>query len=129
MSAAAISIAVYAVYLLGQGATLLLIPNIILPILGLPEAADYWVRIVGMTVLFFAVYYSLAARFEWRPFFATSVATRLSVPVVFALLVATNQAPAALLLLTPADILFALWTWLALRRSPAPAISPERSAG
>jgi hypothetical protein len=129
MSAAAISIAVYAVYLLGQGATLLLIPNTILPILGLPEATDYWVRVVGMTVLFFAVYYGLAARFEWRPFFATTVATRLSVPVVFAVLVATGQAPAALLLLTPADILFSAWTWLALRRSPTPAISPERAAG
>jgi hypothetical protein len=128
MSAAAISIAAYAVYLLGQGATLLLIPNTILPILGLPQAADHWVRIVGMTVLFFAIYYGLAARNEWRPFFATTVATRLSVPVVFAVLVATNQAPAALLLLTPADIVFSAWTWLALRRLPAAALQPARSA-
>ena len=129
MSAAAISIAAYAVYLLGQGAVLLLIPNTILPLLGLPEAADFWVRVVGMTVLFFAVYYGLAARYEWRPFFATTVVTRLSVPLVFAALVATGQAPVALLLLTPADILFSAWTWLALRRSPAPAMQPERSAG
>src|SRR5262245_8198573 len=55
MSAAAISIAAYAVYLVGQGAVLLLVPNTILPILGLPQAADFWVRIVGMTVVFFAV--------------------------------------------------------------------------
>ena len=131
MSAAAISIAAYAVYLFGQGATLLLIPNTILPILGLPPAADHWVRIVGMTVVFFGIYYVLAARYEWRPFFVATVATRLAVPVVFAALVAANQAPAALLLLTPADILFAAWTWLALRRSPAAsqATGLERSAG
>jgi hypothetical protein len=124
MSAAAISIAAYAVYLLGQGVTMLLIPNTILPILGLPEAADFWVRIVGMTVVIFAVYYLLAARQEWRPFFATTVVTRLSVPVVFAALVVTGQAPAALLLLTPADFVFSAWTWLALRRAPATVMQP-----
>src|SRR5262245_60997844 len=129
MSAAAISIAAYAIYLLGQGAVLLLIPNTILPILGLPQAADFWVRVVGMTVVFFSVYYGLAARHEWRPFFAATVATRLAVPVTFALLVATGQAPAALLLLTPADIVFSAWTWLALRRSQIAAIEVSRSAG
>jgi hypothetical protein len=51
MGAAAISIAVYVVYLFGQGAALLLIPNTVLPIFGLPDAADHWVRIVGMTVV------------------------------------------------------------------------------
>src|SRR5262245_17686051 len=109
MSAAAISIAAYAVYLIGQGAMLLLVPNTILPILGLPQPADFWVRIVGMTVVFFSIYYFLAARYEWRPFFAATVATRLAVPVVFAVLVATGQAPAALLLLAPADLVFSLW--------------------
>jgi len=129
MSAAAISILAYAVYLFGQGAAMLLIPNTILPLLGLPEAADFWVRIVGMTVVIFGIYYVLAARYEWRPFFATTVATRLAVPVVFVTLVVTNQAPAALLLLTPADLIFSAWTWLALRRSPSTIARPEPSAG
>src|SRR5262245_51207422 len=110
MSAAAISILVYAIYLFGQGISLLLIPNTVLPILGLPLAADHWVRVVGMTVVFFGVYYVLAARSEWRSFFATTVVTRLAVPLIFAGLVATNQAPAGILLLTPADILFSAWT-------------------
>jgi hypothetical protein len=129
MSAAAISIAVYAVYLFGQGAALLLIPNTILPIFGLPQAADHWVRIVGMTVVIFGIYYVLAARYEWRPFFAATVATRLAVPVVFALLVATNQAPASLLLLTPADFVFSAWTFLALRRDPVGATRAAGSVG
>jgi len=129
MRPAAISIAAYAGYLVGQGVALLLLPNTILPILGLPQAADFWVRIVGMTVVFFAVYYALAARYEWRPFFAATVATRLAVPIVFAVLVATGQAPGALMLLTPADLVFSLWTFLALRRSPAVAAPAGSSAG
>lgn len=128
MSAAALSIAVYAVYLLGEGAALFLAPNVVLPILGLPPALDHWVRIVGMVVLIFGIYYLVAARFEFRPFFVASVVTRLAVPVVFVALVAVKLAPAALILLTPADILFAAWTWLALRRSsaPMPAVASDR---
>lgn len=118
MSAAAVSILVYAIYLFGQGIALLFVPNVVLPIVGLPEAADVWVRITGMTVIFFAIYYVVAARYELRPFFVISVATRLSVPLVFAAFAAAELTSWNLLLLTPADLAFAAWTWLALRRSP-----------
>jgi hypothetical protein len=121
MSAAAVSIAAYAVYLLGQGLTLLLIPNVILPILGLPQALDVWIRVVGMTVVFFSIYYFAAARYEWRPFFALTIVTRLSVPVVFAALIVAGLAPGALILLTPADILFSAWTFFALHGSMSAA--------
>jgi hypothetical protein len=117
MSPAAISILVYAIYLLGQGVALLLFPNVVLPLVGLPEAADIWVRVVGMTVFFFAIYYFVAALYELRPFFVISVATRLSVPFIFGAFAAAQLASWNLLLLTPADLLFAAWTWVALRRS------------
>ena len=119
MSAAAISIAAYGIYLLGQGLAMLIAPNVVLPILGMPQALDVWVRIVGMTLVFFSLYYFLAARLEYRAFFALTVVTRVAVPFVFAALIATGQGPQGLLLFTPADLLFALWTALALRR-PAP---------
>ena len=83
MSSAARSILVYSVYLLGQGVVLLAVPNIALRIFGLPETSEVWVRIVGMTVLFFSIYYAVAARYDFRPFFRVSVATRLSVPLIF----------------------------------------------
>jgi hypothetical protein len=118
MSAAAISILVYALYLLGQGIALLFVPNFVLPIVGLPEAMDVWVRVVGMTVTFFAINYFVAARYELRLFFVISVATRLSVPIVFGAFAITGTASWNLLLLTPADIAFATWTLLALRRRP-----------
>jgi hypothetical protein len=118
MSAAALSILVYALYLLGQGIALLLVPNFVLPIVGLPEAMDVWVRVVGMTVTFFAINYFVAARYELRPFFVVSVTTRFSVPIVFAAFAIGGAASWNLLLLTPADVAFATWTLLALRRSP-----------
>jgi hypothetical protein len=119
MSAAARSIYAYSIYLLGQGLVLLVVPNVALSIFGLPEAVGIWVRIVGMTVLFFSIYYFVAARNEFRPFFVTSVATRLAVPFIFTAFIAANLAPWNLLLFTPFDILFAAWTWYALRGSRA----------
>jgi hypothetical protein len=52
MTPAARSILVYSIYVFGLGATLLLIPNVPLPIVGLPQAADVWIRVAGMTVIF-----------------------------------------------------------------------------
>jgi hypothetical protein len=123
MSPAARSILVYSVYLFAQGATLLLIPNVALSLFGLPEPVGVWVRIVGMTVLFFSIYYYVAARNEFRPFFVVSVATRLSVPFIFVAFIAAGFATWNLLLFTPFDVLFAAWTWLALRSSGALAAS------
>ena len=72
MSAAARSILVYSIYLFGLGAALLVVPNIPIRLFGLAEATEVWVRILGMTVVFFSIYYFIAARNEFRPFFVAS---------------------------------------------------------
>ena len=118
MSPAARSILVYSIYLFGLGGTLLLIPNVPLPIFGLAEAHEVWIRVLGMTVVFFALSYLIAARYEFRPFFVSSVVTRLLVPVVFTSFIVAGFAPWNLILFTPPDVLFATWTWLSLRRGP-----------
>jgi hypothetical protein len=121
VSNAAKSILVYAVYLFGEGAALLVAPNFMLGLFGLPPSTDVWIRIVGMTVVFFGVYYVIAARYEFRPFFVASIATRSSVPFIFAIFVIAGLAPLSLMLFTPVDILFVAWTWLALRQGSVPA--------
>lgn len=121
MSSAARSIFAYSIYLFGLGGTLLLAPNVPLPIFGLPPATEVWVRVVGMTVVFFAIYYLVAARNEFRPFFVVSVPVRLSVPFVFGGLIAAGFASWHLLLFTPFDVAFGAWTWFGLRSSAATA--------
>ncbi|MDO8484192.1 MAG: hypothetical protein Q7S35_04535 [Candidatus Limnocylindrales bacterium] len=123
MSAAARSILVYSIYLFGLGAALLVVPNIPIRLFGMAEATDVWVRILGMTVVFFSIYYFIAARNEFRPFFVASAATRISVPFAFGAFIAAGFAPWNLILFTPLDVLFAVWTWLALRSSPQMAAS------
>ncbi len=128
MSKTARSIVAYGIYLLAQGTVLLLIPNVALGLFGLEPAVGIWVRVTGMTVFFFGIYYLVAARTEWRAFFLTTIATRLAVPVIFAAFIAAGLAPINLLLFTPADILFTAWTIWALRMDGAPRAVSARAS-
>ena len=121
MSPAARSILVYSIYTFGLGATLMLVPNIPLPLFGLPTTSEVWIRVAGMTVVFLSIFYFVAARNEVRPLFVASVPIRFAVPVIFAAFVVAGFAPWNLLLFTPLDVLFAIWTLLALRPSMASA--------
>lgn len=121
MSAAARSIQVYSIYVFFLGATLLLVPNLPLPVFGLPQATEVWIRVAGMTVVFLSIFYFLAARNDLRPMFVASVPIRFAVPFIFGAFVVAGFAPWNLILFTPLDVAFAVWTLLALRRSPTPA--------
>jgi hypothetical protein len=127
MSRPARSIFIYAFYVFGLGATLLLVPNLPLPIFGLPQTTEVWIRVAGMTVIFLSIFYFLAARNEYRQTFVASVPIRLSVPVFFAAFVIAGLAPWNLILFTPLDVVFAIWTWIALRgeAATASAVSPR----
>jgi hypothetical protein len=118
MSRAALSIFVYGCYLVILSLTLFLIPNIALQIVGLDAHKDVWIFVVAMSVLFLAGYFIVAARKEVTEIFWLSVVFRLSVPLFFGLFIALGFSKVNLLLFTPPDVLFALWTLLALRSSP-----------
>jgi hypothetical protein len=121
MSPAARSVLVYSIYVFGLGATLLLVPNIPLPIFGLAQASEVWIRVAGMTVIFLSLFYFVSARNEYRPLFELSVALRFAVVVFFGAFIVAGFAPWNLILFTPLDVLFAIWTLVSLRRTPAVA--------
>jgi hypothetical protein len=121
MSSAARSILVYSIYVFGLGATLLLAPNIPLPLFGLPQTTEVWIRVAGMTVIFLSIFYFVAARNDFRPLFVASVPIRFAVPIIFAGFVVAGFVPWNLILLTPLDVAFAVWTLMALRPSVATA--------
>jgi len=126
MSAAARSILAYSIYVFGLGATLLLVPNIPLPLFGLPQATEVWIRVAGMTVVFLSIIYFIAARNEYRQMFEASVWIRFAVPIFFAGFVVAGFAPWNLILFTPLDVAFAVWTLVALRRSPEATATVSR---
>jgi hypothetical protein len=117
MSAPAKSLFVFALYLVGMGLLLLIIPNTLGPIFGFPETNEVWIRVVGMLLLFLAFYYLQVVRKEWTDFFRWTVYTRSSVIVFFIAFVLLGLAPKVLILFGLIDLLFAIWTALALRAS------------
>jgi hypothetical protein len=119
MTAAARSILVYSIYVFGLGAVLTLVPNIPLPIFGLPQATEVWIRVAGMTVIFLSIFYFVAARSDYRAIFMVSVPIRFAVVVFFAAFAAAGFTSWNILLFTPLDVLFAIWTWLSLRKDAA----------
>jgi hypothetical protein len=110
MSRSATSIFVYSFYLIGQGLLLLIAPNLAMNLFGLPPTQEVWVRVLGYSLLPIAAYFLAAARREVTEIFILSIIFRLALPVVFGAFVALGYAGPALLLLTPFDVLFALWT-------------------
>jgi uncharacterized membrane protein len=119
MSGAAKSLFVFAIYLCGLGLILLLVPNLLLQVFGVPPTNEVWIRINGMFLLCLSFYYIRAARSELTDFIRWTVWTRVAVIFYFAAFVLFVAAPKALLLFGLIDLLSAIWTWLALKRDQA----------
>lgn len=115
MTAAARSLHVFGLYLIGAGSLLLLVPALLLGPLGLPPPADAWGRVAGMLVGFLGIYYLVGARAELLSFMRASVWLRASVIVWLGALVAAGVAPPPLLVFGVIDLAAAAWTWAALR--------------
>jgi hypothetical protein len=74
-----------------------------------------------MTVLFLSLVYFLSARNEYREIFKASVPIRFAVVGFFAAFALAGFTPWNILLFTPFDVLFAIWTWMSLRSDAAKA--------
>ena len=123
MVSPAVTLRAFAYYLFVLSAALMLAPNALLGFFGIPATTDVWIRVVGMLVGFLAFYYYYlrASHARLDAFYAWTVPARMSVLLFFGAFVGLGLAPRALLLFGVVDALAALWTWLALRRSPRPA--------
>lgn len=115
MSHPAKSVYAFGIYLVGLGAILVVTPNTLFALFGLPGTSEVWVRVVGMLVLLLAFYYINAARKELTDFFPWTVYARSSVIIFFIVFVLLDFVSPILILFGVVDLLGAVWTGLALR--------------
>lgn len=115
MSKSARTVFFFGIYLFIIGIALLLSPNVMLRMFGLPETGEVWIRVVGMLVIFLGFYYTQTARRELKEFFRLTVYTRATVIFFFAGFVLLGYAETPLMLFGGLDFVGALWTWNALR--------------
>src|SRR5664279_1780104 len=115
MSKAAFSVRAFGVYLVLLGIALVLSPNLLLGLFGIPATSEVWIRVVGLLAFNVVIYYWYAAKSEARHFFLASVYVRAAVPFVFIAFVALGLASPLLVLFGIIDLAGGLWTLVALR--------------
>ena len=91
MSYPAKTVFIFAVYLVLLGTALLLVPNVLLPLVGLPTTDEIWIRVVGMLLLFLAFYDIQAVRSNLAAFFRWTVYVRSSVVIFLTVFVLLGQ--------------------------------------
>jgi hypothetical protein len=116
MSFTAISVLSFGIYIGLLSFVLVFAPDFLFALLGVPPAADYWVLIAGMLFFGLALYYVYAAVTEMTSFMKLTAVARCLVLPYLLILVLLDMAPAPILIFGLIDLLFALWTFLGLRR-------------
>ena len=127
MTRAALSVLVFGFYVLALGVWLVVAPNFILSLFGVPLVSDVWIRVAGMLLILIGYFYLQAARHALTPFFSLTVHARSAVIVFFAGFVLLGLAKPVLLLFGLVDLAGALWTRHALAAS-SPSHAPPPSS-
>ena len=117
MNRATLSVLVFGIYMLLQGATLLMAPNLLFSLLGFPLSQEVWPRAAGWALMALGFYYVQNARANYRPFFEWTVWVRSCQLLVFIGLVLFAGGKPVLLLTSGIEFLAGLWTGYELRRS------------
>jgi hypothetical protein len=121
MSRAAFTIKAFGLYLLVLGVSLILVPNLLLSVFGLPETNEVWIRVVGALAFNIGIYYIYAAKCEARAFFQASVYTRAFVLAAFAAFAVLGFVSPILILFGFIDFSGGIWTHMMLREKMTPA--------
>jgi hypothetical protein len=124
MASAAFTIKAFGIYVVVTGIGLMLAPNLMLAPLGVPEAREVWLRMVGALAIVLGYYYLVAAAGHARVFFVATVKGRF---LFFALgigLILLANAPWQIVLFGLVDVAGAVWTHLALKAEEAGTVVP-----
>lgn len=124
MSAVARSLVVFGWYLVAFGALLVLVPNLLFAVLGLPPTDEVWIRVVGVLVLIIAYFNVRLGRADFLPYARLTVHARVSVLVFLVAFVLAGLVKPILILVGAIDLAGALWTAAALRTDPRAVKSP-----
>ena len=112
MSASALSILVFGIYLVVIGTGFILMPNTILPLFKFPKTNEPWIRVMGAVVLVLGFYYIIAAQNELSSFFWATVVGRFGVLILFSSLVIFRKTKPMLILFGIIYAIGAVWTLL-----------------
>jgi hypothetical protein len=105
---------VFGAYFIPLGVMLLIIPNVLLAMFGIPGTDEVWIRVLGATVVVLGFYYISGGRAQTTWFLRASVFGRTFGALVLFVLVLLGLAPLTFLLFGMVDLAGAAWTAYAL---------------
>ena len=117
MSRVTQSVLIFGTYMIAQGATLMLAPNLLLGILGLPPETSVWPRVVGWALIALGYYYVRNTLAGNTDFFGWTVQVRGAQFLVFIAFVIFGLASPVLLATSGLEFLAGIWTWIELRQT------------
>jgi len=117
MTSASKSLYVFAIYLLVLGVLLIVIPNSLLSMFQIPETNEVWIRIAGVLTFSIGIYYFYMAPQNNAVFMALTAYVRASIIIWFTVFMLMEWVAPQLILFGVIDLLGALWTFIALRKS------------
>ena len=117
MTKSAQSVFVFGMYLALTGATLVLAPNALFGLIGLPPSVEVWPRVAGTLTLALAFFFTQAARKEIAEFFQWTVYVRVTVFTLFTAFALLGFVSPVLILFGLVDLAGAAWTAWTLRSS------------
>ena len=122
MSPAAKSVYYFGYYVILVGLTLIAVPNFLLETLQMPTTNEVWIRIVGVLAFCIGYYYVQSGRVNNNPFFWATVTMRIFVFIAFVLFALLKYVSPMLIVFGAIDLLGAIWTWSALRKTNVPVV-------
>jgi hypothetical protein len=103
-------------YVLISGLQLLLIPNTMLGLFGLPTTNELWIRVLGMLVLALSFYYYAMIHHGTQQVVRATVYGRLFFCAGLLAFVFLGMADKPLIIFAVIEIGLALWTWQEVRQ-------------
>jgi hypothetical protein len=110
------SIFIFGIYSLIMGVVLLFIPELILPLFGLPVSGEPWLNLLGFVLICSSYYYLRSAIDGNYEFAKYTTHTRFAAPVVVAYLLLAGKADWHFVSFGIIDGLGGLWTWFELKK-------------
>lgn len=116
MKSPALTLKIWAAYVVATAIGLLLAPNLVLAPLGFAPTQEIWVRVAGLIAGILGYYYWAGATTNSRTFFMATVFGRCIFFIGCVALVLLAAAPWQVVLLGAVDLVGAAWTRIALAR-------------
>jgi hypothetical protein len=115
MTPSAKTVYYFGMYLVLLALVLIVQPNLMLSMFGLPLTQEVWIRVVGMLVVALSVYYMVVGKTGHTLFLLVTVYVRSSIILFFIAFTLAGWVQPVIILFGVVDLAGAVWTYAALK--------------